>query len=257
MRVSWMSGKILPGEHVNEFEGGGGRLGLCCCPGKRLKKPRPRAGHEEAEGPIMRDMRADCQQLAGAHGVTMIVCLLNDYELRSIGVDSKAFPAIVRACQMEFVQFPIIEGTAPTEGIAGVQQVIAQAREETSRGGRVAVHCRGGVGRAGMLAACYLLQTGEARTSKQAIALVRKRRCKQAVETRRQEDFVVQYSKWLKEDAKHGGGRLPAPVSVQQTAAHTRTVRQSFSAGAYLAAARCSVGRALIRTLLLPTQRYG
>jgi len=52
-----------------------------------------------------------------------------------------------------------------------------------------------------MFAACYLIHTGECRTAKQAIAAVRKLRCKQAVETRRQEDFVLAYSKWHKSEA--------------------------------------------------------
>ena len=46
---------------------------------------------------------------------------------------------------------------------------------------------------------CLLLFTGEARGPKEAIALIRKRRCKQAVETRRQEDFVKRYWRYLVE----------------------------------------------------------
>ena len=44
-------------------------------------------------------------------------------------------------------------------------------------------------GRAGMLGACTLLCAGEARSAREAIAIVRKRRCAQAIETRRQEEF--------------------------------------------------------------------
>ena len=48
-----------------------------------------------------------------------------------------------------------------------------------------------------MMGACLLLLTGEATIPKQAIGLIRTRRCKQAVETRRQEDFVKRYFAWL------------------------------------------------------------
>ena len=77
-----------------------------------MKKPRPRAGHEEARGPIMRDLAEDLGQLATLHGISTIICLLNDYELRSIGVDSKSYPAAAREAGVGFFQYPIIEGRA-------------------------------------------------------------------------------------------------------------------------------------------------
>ena len=44
---------------------GGGRLGLCFCPGKQIVKSRLRAGHEESGRPIMRDLTQDLQRLRG------------------------------------------------------------------------------------------------------------------------------------------------------------------------------------------------
>ena len=57
----------------------------------------------------------------------------------------------------------------------------------------LAVHCRGGVGRAGTIAACTLLQRGMVRTSAEAIAYVRARRSG-AVESRRQEEFIKKFN---------------------------------------------------------------
>lgn len=63
------------------------------------------------------------------------------------------------------------------------------------KGLRCVMHCRGGMGRAGMLAACVLLRIGECVSAAEAIATVRKRRGKGAVESRAQEAFVSRYLK--------------------------------------------------------------
>lgn len=80
MRLSWVSATGADGG------GGGGRLGLCFCPGKQIQRSRLRAGHEESGQPIMRDLGADLRRLRQHYGVTQLVCLLNDAELRSLGV---------------------------------------------------------------------------------------------------------------------------------------------------------------------------
>mmetsp|Transcript_18625 Transcript_18625/g.30962 ORF Transcript_18625/g.30962 Transcript_18625/m.30962 type:complete len:142 (+) Transcript_18625:1-426(+) len=49
-----------------------------------------------------------------------------------------------------------------------------------------------------MMGACVLLLLGEARSAREAIQLVRRRRCKQAVETLKQEKFVSTYLEWLR-----------------------------------------------------------
>ena len=59
--------------------------------------------------------------------------------------------------------------------------------------GNVLIHCRGGVGRAGLLACCVLLNYGVFASPRKAIEYVRKRRDKRCVESRKQEDFVKEY----------------------------------------------------------------
>ena len=77
---------------------------------------------------------------------------------------------------------------APCSGL--VEQIV----EELDKGMRCVMHCRGGMGRAGMMAACVLLRRGECSKAKDAIETVRKRRGRGAVESRAQEDFVAKYS---------------------------------------------------------------
>lgn len=129
---------------------------------------------------------------------------------------------------IEFVHYPIVEGAGAGDHTGTMQAahaVVVGAASVLQRGENSVMHCRGGVGRAGMMAACLLLFTRAATTPIHAIGLVRKRRCKQAVETRRQEDFVKRYYVWLTET----GVLQPAPVA---TVASTATVSAAASAAA-------------------------
>ncbi len=58
--------------------------------------------------------------------------------------------------------------------------------------GNIIVHCRGGVGRAGLVTCCVLstLRLEEFSSYKKVIEYVRKKRDKRCVESRKQEDFV-------------------------------------------------------------------
>jgi len=184
---------------------GRGHLGLCFCPGKRLQRSRFRLGHEEAGRTMMRDLPSDLQRLREHFGCRMLVCLLNEAELRTLGVRCDYQETVVRA-GLQFVHYPVIEGAGAADRGEPREMEAAHAIIETIVRGimanvNVVMHCRGGVGRAGMMAACSLLLLGEADTAEKAIALVRRRRCKQAVETRRQEEFVSFYEAFISKGA--------------------------------------------------------
>ena len=173
-----------------------GALGLCYCPGKNVVREGVRWA---------RDLQRDLQHLISAHGVTVVVCLLSDAELRALGV-GRDYCSAVRRAGLELIQLPIIEMFAP-EDMLSTATAIEGICNLLEGGSKVAIHCRGGVGRAGMLGACLLMRMGLAMGPKEAIQLVRRKRCKRAVESRSQERFVLEYA-WHRGlcDAP-GGGR--------------------------------------------------
>eukprot|EP01051_Picozoa_sp_SAG22_P001688 SAG22_NODE_69_length_22779_cov_71.088139_12_plen_155_part_00 len=154
----------------------------------------------------MRSLPADVDQLHQA-GVHVLVCLLNDAELRALGIKSGDYYREEVGKKMEAVQFPIVEGHAAViqlaaalaiapallraelagaaigwlqaaqgdqSGMVAAHRLLDGVVEAVEAGQTAVLHCRGGVGRAGMLAACALLRFGEAQKAKEAIALVRR-----------------------------------------------------------------------------------
>ncbi|MBM3501696.1 MAG: hypothetical protein FJX74_23835 [Armatimonadetes bacterium] len=81
-----------------------------------------------------------------------------------------------------------------TPEAADVRDFVAETTHELERGGRLAVHCLGGVGRTGTLIACYLVSIGS--NAEEAIAQVRRRR-PGSVQTRGQELCIVRYAAQL------------------------------------------------------------
>lgn len=148
-----------------------------------------------------RSLAQDLTSLRDQHGVNIVVCLLSDAELRSLGVD-RNYAKIVQSHGLQLLRLPIVEMFAP-DSMALAQSVLNELLHLVEGGQSAVIHCRGGVGRAGMLGACLLLLLGEARSSLEAIALVRKRRCKTAVESRSQETFVHRFAETLKQAEDH------------------------------------------------------
>ena len=175
-----------------------GRLGLCYCPGKNVVREGVRWA---------RDLDADLNHLITVHDVNVVVCLLSDAELRALGV-GRDYAAQVKKAGLILLQLPIIEMFAP-EDMREAMQVIEEIFCHLDRGSKCVLHCRGGVGRAGMLGGCLLIRMGICVGVKEAIDHVRRRRCKRAVESRSQEKFIANFAR-LWESGEAGGGAAPA-----------------------------------------------
>ena len=75
-----------------------------------------------------------------------------------------------------------------------VVQLVAEIIKRCQSGERVVIHCNGGLGRAGTMAACVRIALGLDGGAAEAIAMVRKLRSPRAIETREQEDFVERFA---------------------------------------------------------------
>ena len=74
-------------------------------------------------------------------------------------------------------RLPIIEGSCP-DTIEELEPVLEAMDKHIVSGHHVLCHCRGGVGRAGLVACCYLIKKAYVNSAERAIQFVRMRRVK-------------------------------------------------------------------------------
>ncbi len=120
-----------------------------------------------------------------AAGVSMAVSLLEEDEAAELGLAREAETA--GAAGIEFISLP-----APDRGVPGsaegMARVVARLRSALESGATVAVHCRQGIGRSGMLAVGTLIAAGvEAR---QAMEVVSRARGVEVPETDEQREWL-------------------------------------------------------------------
>jgi len=154
----------------------GGLIGMTLCPGKRVASA--------FSGEWERDLAADFAGIAG-WGADVIVSLMEPHEFALLGVPQ--FAARIPAGIAHLV-LPIVDGGVPsgTWERAWAKEG-PRLRERLALGGRLLIHCRGGLGRTGIVAARLLVEFGE--DPAQAMRRVRSAR-PDAIENRRQEDYV-------------------------------------------------------------------
>ena len=86
------------------------------------------------------------------------MCLLNDYEIRSIGCDVKKYEKACVASGIELFKYPIIEMAPPEDVALFHTDVVTKVLATMANGHNVLSHCRGGIGRAGLLACCIVTE---------------------------------------------------------------------------------------------------
>lgn len=163
--------EIAVGQH-------GGRIGITFAPGK--KQPYGLTGSHD------RDLDIDLDTVA-AWGAAAVVTLMEAHELERVKIAD--IGAEVRRRHMEWHHAPIVDVTAPGPAFESAWPALSsQLRGLLARGARVLVHCRGGRGRAGMVAARLLVE--QSLPSSEAVAMVRAVR-PGAIETLAQEAWVA------------------------------------------------------------------
>jgi ADP-ribosylglycohydrolase len=125
------------------------RLGLTIAPGKH---DTSRSGR-----PWARDLRTDLLCLVGRHRVRTLVTLLEDAELALLEIPTLEHHA--RRHGLDVLRLPIVDGGVPTN-MGAVRRLVEAIVERVDRGDPVAVHCRGGLGRSGLIGGAVLAALG-------------------------------------------------------------------------------------------------
>jgi protein-tyrosine phosphatase len=168
----------------------GGLIGITFAPGKQQLNG--------LSGKHQRDLAADLDRVA-AWNAAAVVTLLEAHELDTLGI--RGLRDAVRLRHMEWHHWPIRDHDVPGAALeAAWPERSAQIRLLLACGGRVLIHCKGGLGRAGTISARLLVENGMA--PREAIEAVRAVR-PGAIETEAQKRWVV------------AGQKMPLPIPAQ------------------------------------------
>jgi ADP-ribosyl-[dinitrogen reductase] hydrolase len=127
-----------------------GRVGITFCFGKQQQ--------HAATGAWARDLDLDVSVIAD-WGAASVVTLVEDHELASLGVTGLG--DAVRAAAMEWQHLPIRDVSVPDAAFETAwQKTGPMLRNQLRAGFNVLVHCKGGLGRAGTVAARLLIDLG-------------------------------------------------------------------------------------------------
>ena len=138
-----------------------GLIGITFCPGKKQTAA--------ATGAWDRDLKTDIAAIAD-WGAAAVVSLIEDHEIEALGV--ARLEEAVGDAHMLWLHLPIRDVSVPDGQFETMWTTAGAQLRAILRGGfNVLVHCKGGLGRAGMIAARLLVELGT--DGGQAISMVR------------------------------------------------------------------------------------
>jgi protein-tyrosine phosphatase len=116
-------------------------------PGRLAIVPRPRGG----------DWLEDEVHAWKEMGFDLVVSLLMKDERDELGLAAE--PELSRAQGLQFWEFPIPDLGVPKSS-AGARELLDNLRSDLDVGKQIAIHCRQGIGRSGLIAAGVLIVSG-------------------------------------------------------------------------------------------------
>lgn len=127
-----------------------GRIGLTFCPGK--KQPLAMTGAWD------RDLSLDVEAISD-WGAAAVVSLIEEHEIEALGVASLGEEVFGR--HMDWLHLPIADVSVPGPDFEQAWRQHGEGLRARLRDGfGVVVHCKGGLGRAGMIASRLLIELG-------------------------------------------------------------------------------------------------
>jgi protein-tyrosine phosphatase len=162
-----------------------GRLGLTFAPGKCHRSPA---------GDWQRDIYKDLRRLREYWQTDVLVSLIEEHEFHSLQIPTLL--DLASAYGITAIWFPIEDQTVPASMIE-FSAMIARIKRALTDGQNVVIHCMGGLGRSGLVAAACLVASSKIKP-KEAIATVRKARLG-AIQTSEQEKYVFSYYEHIRQ----------------------------------------------------------
>ena len=156
-------------------------------PGKLAIVPRPRGG----------DWLEDEVQAWRRAGLDAVVSLLTQEESAELDLAHEA--ELSQAQNIQFIEFPIPDRSIPFSRRATLE-LLEELHQLLVKGKNVGIHCRQGIGRSAVIAACLLVFLGlDPETAFQRISVARG--CT-IPETTEQRDWVIAFARELQDASR-------------------------------------------------------
>lgn len=123
-----------------------------------------------------------------ADGIDSVVSLLEHAESKKLGLAEEQ--SACHAAEMQFRQFPIPDFGVPLP--EELHRLITQLADDLKAGHRIVVHCRGGIGRTGLVCSCILVASGMDADSAMNLVKLKRGRC--VPETEAQTNIIRQFA---------------------------------------------------------------
>ncbi|WP_394330728.1 dual specificity protein phosphatase family protein [Cytophaga hutchinsonii] len=134
-----------------------------------------------------RDLSEDLKEIKEQQ-IDCVVSLITKDEMDMYGVPELL--DVYKKQGVECLHVPVIDQKIPVK--AEIERINAFINAQQKKHKKVLIHCVGGLGRSGLVAACYLKSLGY--PSDDAIKIVREARSSRAIESTEQEKFVYDYN---------------------------------------------------------------
>lgn len=121
-------------------------------------------------------------------GINRIVSLLENHEIKRFGLEQES--TLCERRGINFTHFPITDSQLPRDPKT-FQLLVKGLHAELAQGANIAIHCRAGIGRTGILAACILRRDGYDPDT--AIQMLSHARGFPMPETDSQYDFILDF----------------------------------------------------------------
>ncbi|MGH7449842.1 MAG: protein-tyrosine phosphatase family protein [bacterium] len=151
-------------------------------PGRLAISSRPRGG----------DWLEDEVRAWQQAGLDMIVSLLTDDEIADLDLAREA--ELCQRYDLQFFTFPIVDRSVPSSRRQTLD-FVRKLNDALTEGKNLLIHCRQGIGRAALIAACLLILSGE--DSETAFQRVSAARSVSVPETSEQRKWVIKFAQAL------------------------------------------------------------
>ena len=173
LQIDWITNNLFAG-----------RIGITLCPGKYQPV--------SWSGGWARDLDADISAIEDS-GAILVVSLVEETEMKDLRVQGLGKAILAR--ELEWIHIPFEDTTAPDYKWMKVFDLVAPSiLASIKNGDSIVIHCKGGLGRAGTVAALLLCSMGMEVIA--ALELIRDVRSKDCINYIQQEFLVSVTSHW-------------------------------------------------------------